>query len=983
LTFYVKGKAVSEKEFRSATSGSTFWKKEFAKRDATSSSSSSRKVSSSNAHLSSAYSQQDLNAVASSFYGQSYSELNENRRQLVKASLYSEAQRQQAGTSKASTLSSGVQSRMTQEAQDRTEAETRAKLEASAKRIEEQREKQEVITKTARVQAQAQTKQRQAQEVSSTVQKEQQAIVTLQKKETNIYTPEIRRDKSGEFISSARPLTFSDVVHTTEYLEEEKGALERARPSKEKMVSMWKDIKKDIKKDPLKLDLKTDKAKLKLAAETEVTKETIDKVQKDFFGSKVLTERFLETDTTTEQYRSTFVMPEKQKREQQYETVITNIQTFYDKEALKTTGKIVGTAAIIVAAPTVIAAVSTTHVGAAVVSSKAFALGIKGLQVAYGTSVLYRGTKIVSGKGLALEEGKIKVVSPYKDKPTKRVLEAVGLGAELTGVATGVSILKLKQLDPTTYKKVKSTQSEIKQARVQVGKESITIKPKQYIVKETGTIKTFAGKVKQVSTTYKYDVTGKGTYKVSVAASKGAKPIYTEAGKLNIESSIYSPTGVRSYAGGQLVIQKSPLKPSKTFSTTEFKSLGKGKVTIYKGDTLRVGTARPYKFTTEAVLTGKVKTSVVSSKGRIQTLVSDKRTDLSFFERISKSTTQTTTKGKPSYKYSEIKADVGVQETIIQTKGKLIDTTFTTTTTGYSKITPAEKVNLKPAYNLIAMGKRGLGHLTLVAPQQQIKPALAYKQSIKGISELGLGAVTTIAPSPVLLIPSVSLRGQTKEAIIKEDVLMKQKVINEPVLDVKVKEKVAVIELVLPPKIIPTTKVKQATLQQEAIIEEVIEPITEEPVTPVEIQPTTIIEPTVIIPPLIPVTLEERKKVPQEARGYDVFVRERGVFKKITKGSLSRVQAMDFGAYRVGTTARASFLLKPSTSLRAKPLGASKGYYQRFRMDFKVKDNIFIEKKEKRIKSTGEKAEITLKGLEAIKRKRKGSIFGSIKKIRW
>lgn len=96
-------------------------------------------------------------------------------------------------------------------------------------------------------------------------------------------------------------------------------------------------------------------------------------------------------------------------------------------------------------------------------------------------------------------------------------------------------------------------------------------------------------------------------------------------------------------------------------------------------------------------------------------------------------------------------------------------------------------------------------------------------------------------------------------------------------------------------------------------------------------------------------------------QGFDVFVKEKGVFRKVNFESYSKGQALTFGAGYVQTTPSASFFIKPSNS-PAKPL---KTYLGSGLGGFYSKGKVLIEKKKERINTIGELTGITYKGLNA------------------
>lgn len=108
--------------------------------------------------------------------------------------------------------------------------------------------------------------------------------------------------------------------------------------------------------------------------------------------------------------------------------------------------------------------------------------------------------------------------------------------------------------------------------------------------------------------------------------------------------------------------------------------------------------------------------------------------------------------------------------------------------------------------------------------------------------------------------------------------------------------------------------------------------------------------------------------VPKTLKGFDVFTRTKGAFKKINIRPLSKQDAINFGAFRVQTTARATFKIAEAPGI-AQDVFSKKVSLE----DFYKKDDLFIEKKERRIKSIGELQEITFKGIQSRKTK---NIFG-------
>jgi hypothetical protein len=117
-------------------------------------------------------------------------------------------------------------------------------------------------------------------------------------------------------------------------------------------------------------------------------------------------------------------------------------------------------------------------------------------------------------------------------------------------------------------------------------------------------------------------------------------------------------------------------------------------------------------------------------------------------------------------------------------------------------------------------------------------------------------------------------------------------------------------------------------------------------------------------------------KAPQ--KGFLVAVRKEGTFTIVSPKPLTREEALSFGAFKVGTTASATFKLigtdKPAeTSFTKKYLGL-------LDTQFYKKGETFIEKKQYRISTAGELKEITYKGLDVLRsRSSFKNLIGKIK----
>ena len=137
--------------------------------------------------------------------------------------------------------------------------------------------------------------------------------------------------------------------------------------------------------------------------------------------------------------------------------------------------------------------------------------------------------------------------------------------------------------------------------------------------------------------------------------------------------------------------------------------------------------------------------------------------------------------------------------------------------------------------------------------------------------------------------------------------------------------------------------------------------------------------PSIRYPPVSYVTPYAKARTQRQRRGagFDVLVRRRGRFEKITRKGLTYGEALDFGAYRVTNTAAATFTLVPSSTSGGTLTKRAKGAFGFTSANLFKKGGLFIEKREKRIKksSAGEKAEITAKGIASSKNKRRLKIL--------
>lgn len=988
--YYVKGKEVSKSEFNAAKAGGS----------SSSSSSSSSSGSSgsryyiqgnqvsksqfetykktgqlpSNIATSSAVTSQ--NSVASQLFGRSYSSLSDAQKQQVRSSIETAQQklgiRGQNVDSK--NIQAAVQEMQTEEARQR---------------------QQELITKTQQVQTQQQLQQQaiqQAQEV------EKQRLVQ------GIFTQGLKPD------ITQNPLTQSYAVQQAIQKTNERIAYEEAQAkvrntlnkefSDEKILQMFKEESKNVQEE-----LSTGKGKIPTTTANQNKQIEKWKDVKVNRGNYDLLNREVPYSVrATASYQTWKINPnnpilaqttpikateEELKQLDNINSLNTNLGIFYAKEGAKIGAITLGTAGLVYAGGALVGAAAAGSTAAAVTvgTAKAGAGGYAAYQVAKAndlstgktivvtalgatagavlpTSILTTSMKVVYPASVAYRVGNIALNPYYKDRPTARILDTAYLGAELVGVGVGVSALKGTQIQPETYK-----------ADPQVNVE--TTQGGGYKLIQQGTIQTKGGKTYKVSTTVTSNAAGEGTYKTFITQGRGGKLVILDAGKANIDTKLFSKSNIEIIdlgQGVQGVLKSSPLQPTKVVSKLDLTQLktNAGDLYILKTDlTSAVGT--PFKSKTTLTLTSNAGVQTYSIiEGNIQTLTNNK------IQILSTQTSQTTLNQNKPYKFIETKSSNILQAETnlpsqtqrfkISTSKPILDlqTSYTTT-----------NINTKPFGNLQAMGKKGLVGNGLILEQPLIstnKPTL-----ITSYTNIGNTAILNINQPSAIIAPLVF--SKTAESNIQDNRLKNQQLqkfkpisIEKPITEQTNEIENRIIEDEIQVNITKTGGgYKQEQIQDQEEIIDVPDPIIPDPIIP---NPDPI-KPDPIIPPF---DLPRQELTPRQTiTGYDVFVREKGKFKKITTNSLTKKEALDFGAFRVSTTARASFYIRPSTNMVGSINKSMLGSFSKFRSNFAVKNNIFIEKRNRRIKSVGEKAEITFKGI--AKRKKMSGL--GIKKIRW
>lgn len=126
-------------------------------------------------------------------------------------------------------------------------------------------------------------------------------------------------------------------------------------------------------------------------------------------------------------------------------------------------------------------------------------------------------------------------------------------------------------------------------------------------------------------------------------------------------------------------------------------------------------------------------------------------------------------------------------------------------------------------------------------------------------------------------------------------------------------------------------------------------------------------------PPYVPPSKVQAIKQPKEP-SYTILVKRRGIFRKV--GTTTKIpKAFAIGRKAVSVSASASFKIVPSEKKKLTPFIYRYLPRSQFRLSKKTPD-VFVERREKRIKTPGEKLEITFKGIQTLQSKGRLKKFG-------
>jgi len=329
-------------------------------------------------------------------------------------------------------------------------------------------------------------------------------------------------------------------------------------------------------------------------------------------------------------------------------------------------------------------------------------------------------------------------------------------------------------------------------------------------------------------------------------------------------------------------------------------------------------------------------------------------------------------KGFDTLKNSVLKSKVKASDKALKVVQESDNFVLTKTDQGF--VLSANKISSKPPLNNPSFASQSVTLVQDIVEKDIVKATKVVDVVTDVAVASKVATVSTTGYAPLKPVTYTKTKGATPVTIAKAKtanktvvatktfsstkVLPKIKTATKSVLDVRTKSKT---KTALATKSLTKTALKTQTVQKTTT--------TQLSAQKIGLSSLTVVKPKPF--PFLGLITPKNDFVKQtQSQGFNVFVRERGVFKKVSKTALSKGDARDLGAYNVYNTPRATFTLRASAS----PLGGISrkvsGSFSAFRSNFLKKGNLFIEKKEKRIKSGGEKAGITRKGILANKNKK-------------
>ena len=273
---------------------------------------------------------------------------------------------------------------------------------------------------------------------------------------------------------------------------------------------------------------------------------------------------------------------------------------------------------------------------------------------------------------------------------------------------------------------------------------------------------------------------------------------------------------------------------------------------------------------------------------------------------------------------------------------------------------------------------------TVEKPKVEVVPRIERPPPEVGLRGIAAGKtivkeiyVTEVVP-PVDLISPIALP-QEKQIIDLKPLTKQEPKVKLDYIPGSIQEAapeiIPKIEIKQEPDLGPKTKPKPGTKSIYKVVPKVIPKIIPEIVPKIipkiipDVVPRITGPPTPFIASFVP---SREREVGREE--YTLFIRRKGIFRP--SGTFEDLgKAFTVGRGIVSRTAAASFKIEPYADSFEIEAAASK-YLPReqFRRS-KLDKSVFVERREKRIKSPGELGEITFKGLAALRRKRRTKGF--------
>ncbi len=265
-----------------------------------------------------------------------------------------------------------------------------------------------------------------------------------------------------------------------------------------------------------------------------------------------------------------------------------------------------------------------------------------------------------------------------------------------------------------------------------------------------------------------------------------------------------------------------------------------------------------------------------------------------------------------------------------------------------------------PKVTIPAQSVTGLGALVqFIQPQEVVEESqLGLIQTPQGVQQVKI-VEAEIQQSGVIPITKEEVKQASKQKVRQASLQLQQQIQQEETL-------LRTGELIIPQeqsRLLQLTGVASITRQRQRQIQRQIQQ--QPPIT------TTPRPPTVLIPPIPPITIPEEELFGMGievepsvlVKGFDVFVKRKGKFVKVSTKALPKALALKLGATETKQTLAATFKLEPSQK-RVKPSKQQFTLGQEFRTFKVVKgkqiplDNIFIQKRQFRLGTKSERKAI-------------------------